>query len=682
MKMICLLAALALASATDGTARAQLPGQAPHIQPELLAESMVPAPGSRIDIAIAMTPEPGWHGYWINPGDAGLPLDAKWTLPSGVTIEPLRYPAPGRLVVAGLMNHVFERSYALLARLQVPAGARTGDALPIALNARWLACTDTICVPEQASLTLNLTVGDGTIFPPDRARFDSWRAALPRPLGSRAHYAVEGDRLRIAIPYPAAAPVGEPWFYPQAKGVLDHAAIQTARRKGDLLIVETKRREGVSGSIRGVAAIAPGVALAVEAQPGPVPPGGEPVDRAVAGAPVTLSAFLLALGGALLGGLLLNVMPCVFPILSLKAIALARAGADEREARIEAIAYTAGILLCCLALGGGILALRAAGQSVGWAFQLQDNRVIAVLLVLAVALTANLAGTFRLPALAGGRGSAGARGAFLTGILAAFVATPCTGPFMAAAMGAALVMPWPLALTIFAGLGIGLALPFLALAFVPSLRRRLPRPGAWMERLRHVMAVPMALTVLGLGWLLWRQGGLSGAIFATVLVLAAFGLAWWLGRGQASGRPVTLPAAAAALSMLVVASVGAAELPAPRAATTTIVGAVPFSEGALARLRAGQRPVFLFFTADWCLTCKVNESAAIADPSVLGAFSKAGVTVMEGDWTRGDPAITRFLEAHGRSGVPLYLYYAPGAASPRALPQLLTPAMLRALPGA
>jgi thiol:disulfide interchange protein len=380
--------------------------------------------------------------------------------------------------------------------------------------------------------------------------------------------------------------------------------------------------------------------------------------------------IVLAILGALLGGLILNVMPCVFPILSLKALSLAHAGTDERAARREALAYTAGAVLTLTALGALVLALR-----VGWAFQLQDPRVVLVLFALMVALTLNLLGVFELPVLGGG---AKASGGFMTGALAAFVATPCTGPFMGAALGAALVLPKAAALMVFAGLGLGLALPFLAIGFIPALRRRLPRPGQWMVTLRRILALPMALTALWLGWVLWQQAGDKGAVIA-VAVIAALAFAMIVaGSRQRAGRAglgaaaiVALVATAAGVSLLRLkhrdASTLAAEVPAH---------GEPFSEARLNQLVAAQKPVFVYFTADWCLTCKVNEKAAIDRAETQAAFKRAGVTTLVGDWTDGDEKIGAFIRAHNRAGVPLYLYYAPGEANPRELPQILTPETL------
>jgi thiol:disulfide interchange protein len=388
-----------------------------------------------------------------------------------------------------------------------------------------------------------------------------------------------------------------------------------------------------------------------------------------------------ALLAAIVGGLLLNIMPCVFPILSLKALSLARAGGEQATARREALAYSAGVILTCLVLGGVLLGLRAAGVAAGWAFQLQDPRVILVLLLLVTAIALNLAGLFELPAITGGQGLAeksGSGGAFWTGALAAFVATPCTGPFMGAALGAALVLPVAAGLAVFAGLGLGLAFPFLLIGFVPAIRRLLPRPGPWMARLRHILSVPMFLTAAGLCWVLVRQTGGAGAVLAGIATAVLVISLWWTGRRQAHGQQFWLALVAAG-----VVALGALLLvpPAHKASaegSQEILGAEPFSEQQLASLRASGRPVFVYFTADWCVTCKVNERAVLARDEVSKAFSAGNVAVLVGDWTAGDPEITRFLEANGRSGVPLYLFYAPGQ-SARSLPQLLTVSELTGL---
>jgi len=664
-----------------------LPAGDPHIRATLTPETATPRAGETVTLAIVMRPDKGWHGYWENPGDAGAGMRIEWILPDKVKAGDLRYPVPERLVIAGLMNHVYEHEYAVLFDVTLPAGLVKGATVPIHGQAQWLACTDSICVPEQGEIATTLTIGDGTVQPAERARFDGYRAHLPRPLDQQAHYAQTGDRLAIAVPYPAAAPVGRPWFFALSKQRVRYAEPQTVRRAGDLLIVETAVPEDAAtdGPIAGVLAVSPEIALRIEAVPGALPSGGTPVSGAAGAAQptVSLAGVLLVLGGAFLGGLILNIMPCVFPILSLKAISLAKAGGDEQQARSEALTYTSGILLTCLALGALMLAIRAGGTQIGWAFQLQDPRVIALLVILMVGITLNLLGLFEIGTISVGQGKAGKggrAGAFWTGVLAAFVATPCTGPFMGAAMGAALVLPWPLALTVFAGLGLGLASPFIAISWIPALRRMLPRPGGWMTTFRRIMAVPMGLTALGLVWLLSRQLGAGGILLGIVLALVTGAALAWFGQRQRAGQGMNWAVGGIALLLL-----GATAIAAPplvrgeKVAAGEGLAGEAFSEAKLAALRSANKPVFLYFTADWCLTCKVNETNAIDTDAVREAFKTGGVTMMVGDWTNADPAISRFLEANGRSGVPLYLYYAPGAATPRVLPQVLTTATLTAL---
>lgn len=641
-----------------------------HITARLAAESLAPKPGSTVMLAIDMQPEAGWHGYWKNPGDAGVGITLDWQLPKGATLGPMRWPVPEKLMVAGLMNHVFNGDHALLLPLTLPKDMPQGTKVPLRAKAQWLACTDKICVPERGELGLDLVAGDGAIHTAERVQFDTWRAALAMPLGSPTYFARDGDRVRIGVPLPAAMPLTDAWFFAETEKALVYAAPQKIGRVDNFVIIETKAAPDFDAqTLRGVIATSKGRGFEIEARPGAVSSIAE------SGLGLTI---LLALGGALLGGLLLNIMPCVFPVISLKAMSLARAGGDARAAKAEALAYAAGVILTCLALGGALLALRATGAAIGWAFQLQDPRIIFLLLLLVTAIALNLAHVFHLRGFGGGEalaGKDGAAGAFWTGVLAAFVATPCTGPFMAAALGAALVLPTPAALAIFAGLGLGLALPFLLIGFIPAVRSRLPKPGPWMARFQSMLSVPMFLTAAALAWLLWRQTGVAGlgvGLGATsVLAIVLF----WIGRQQSNGRSAVMPSAA-----LVVASLAALLLlpPAAPPANRTVAGE-PFSEARLVALRAEGKPVFLYFTADWCLTCKVNEQAAIDREEVRQAFAKAGIVTMVGDWTNADPAIGRFLEANGRSGVPYYVFYPKGGGTPQDLPQVLTPATLTAL---
>jgi thiol:disulfide interchange protein len=639
----------------------------PHVHIDLVAESATPAPGGEVTLALVETPDPGWHAYWQNPGDAGFPADAAWTLPQGVSAGALRYPVPHRLTIAGLMNYVYEAPFAPLVTVKVPAGLAAGTKLSIALRLKYLVCTNAVCVPEDAALTVSLTVGDGAIDPAARARFDGWRQKLPKPLGAQANYQVAGERVRIGIPFPAAAKADGAYFYPATDGAIDYAAPQTVTRDGDRIVVETKAK-APAGAIDGVLA-AGGMGFEVHAVAGTVAPA-----KGAGGADSGWAAMLAAFGGAVLGGLLLNIMPCVFPILSLKALSLAKANDADGRPRAEALAYALGVILVCLGLGGVLLTLRAGGASLGWGFQLQDPRMILLLLLLVTGIALNLAGLFEIntPRFINGSAAKGTGGAFVTGALAAFIATPCSGPFMGAALGAALVLPVPAALALFAGLGLGIALPFLALGFIPALRRRLPRPGGWMVTLRRVLAVPMVLTGAALLWVLWRQAGTSGLVLGLLAIVVA-GLALWsVGRRQRRGAGF-----AWAFALPALAAVAAAGLFLhPVAASAELDFGEPFSEARLAELQKQGRPVFAYFTADWCLTCKVNEKAVIETAAVEAALAKGKVAVLVGDWTNGDAALGRFIERHNRAGVPLYLWYKPGAAEPEVLPQILTQAMI------
>ena len=667
LKTLLTLAAVLLA--LPAAAQVQRPGATHHLAAELVAEGPV-QPGKTWTLALHFRPEQGWHGYWSNPGDAGYGMRLEWKLPEGWKAgEPL-YPVPHPLLIAGLMNHVYEGDYAVLVPIEVPASAAVANVTPIEVKGDWLVCTDQICVPESATLTVQPAVAA-----PRDPRFDAWRAAMPPLLDRTAIFELTDDRLRIAVPLPASLQLADPHVFVRNEQLVDYGAVQTFMRDGNLLIAEIPR-EGLAEGAETVTGILKlddaGNGITFDARPNDVPDGG----ILVAGGEAqrnALGPLWALLGGALLGGLILNLMPCVFPILSLKAMTLARAGETEQGAHREGLAYTAGVILACLALGGLLLVLRAAGSEIGWAFQLQEPGVVVALLVLAVAITANFAGLYELPSFSF-TGTGGRSSAFATGLLAAFVATPCIGPFLATAMGAALLLPWWEGLLLFAALGLGLALPFLLLGWVPALRRMLPKPGKWMDTFRKVLAIPMGLTALALAWLTWRLGGTWFALtaFAVAMVAVALLMAWY-GRRFYTG-----------VAMIVAASFGVILLPyvfsPPVAAEESLLDAVPFSEARLAEARAAGKPVFVWFTADWCLTCKVNESVAIERETTRAAFKNADVVAMRGDWTVRDPEITRFLTEHGSAGVPLYLWYKPGQEA-QVLPQVLTPSTLTALAG-
>lgn len=656
-----------------------------NVPATLVAEAKQVHAGQDITLAFVMTPKPTWHGYWENPGDAGMGMSFDWQLPDGVTAGEARYPVPDTLLISGIMNYIYEGNYAVLVTLNLSENIAPGP-LPITVKSQWLACTDEVCVPEHDTLSITLQVVDkGTAISRNKA-FDDHRKALPRPLGSDATFMVKDDLFRLSVPIPAALDVENPYFFIKEDGVVDYAAPQKVNRDGDKLIIETSARGDMFESISGVLKIGPGIGLSLDASKGavemtgiPVSTGGDGGNFNNGGDQSHASLLFMALGGAIVGGLLLNLMPCVFPILSLKALSLAKAGGDEHIVRRDALAYTAGVVLVAAALGALLLALRASGTAVGWAFQLQDSRIIFVLLILVTAIGFNLAGLFELPNVNFGNRLTqkdGASGSFWTGALAAFVATPCTGPFMAAALGATIVLPPVAALVIFAGLGVGLALPFLLIAFIPAIRNRLPKPGPWLDSFRKAMAIPMFLTAIGLIWLLGRQIGEDGLALSLIFLLLVALILWWFGGGQAKGLSrgtVTTGALTAAIIGGVLLLPGGQAMGSRSAAnaSSATLPSEPFSEARLSELRAANQPVFAYFTADWCITCKANEAAAVQRQETADAFAAANVAVLMGDWTRPDPEISDFLAKHGRAGVPLYLYYAPGK-EPVILPQILT----------
>lgn len=651
-----------------------------HIAAELVAGPV--AANGEATLAIRMTPAAGWHGYWVNPGDAGLGMQLAWELPAGARVGEPRYPVPSTLVVQGLMNHVYESEYAVLVPVTLTGKVAPGQRLPVRVKAQWLACTEQLCVPERAELATEIVAGP--LDAKATGRFDEWTRALPAPLDAPAAFALSERDLRLAIPLPASVKLDRPHLFVRQDKLADYAAPQMFSRKGDVLLVTIPRARFAAQGATSIDAVLRlddlGNGIALTAKPGPVPTGGVPVLTGEAGGTASeLPSLPWLLLAALAGGLLLNIMPCVFPILSLKALSLARAGESESHARVEGLAYAAGVILACLGLGALLLVLRAGGQQVGWAFQLQEPWVVVTLFALAVGITANLVGLFEF-AVPGFASGGSAQGAFATGLLAAFVATPCTGPFMASAMGAALLLPVVPALTLFATLGLGIALPFLAVAFVPALRARLPHPGKWMVTFRYIMAVPMALTAAALAWLVWRLGGSASLSYVLALAALMIALLALAGRAQRRGRRALVPA----LLALAILAIGVLTMPAPQApaqTTASLIDAKPFTPEALAAARRSGKPVFVWMTADWCLTCKVNEEVAIEREDTKAAFAKAGVVVLRGDWTRRDPVITRYLTAQGAAGVPLYVWYGRDG-QPEQLPQVLTPALLADKAGA
>ncbi len=689
-----------------GSALAQ-PQRTERIEAELVAMSAWAAPGSTAVIAVKQTIQPGWHTYWRNPGDSGGATTLAWTTPAGVKAGEIVWPLPERQRLSGLMNYGYSGEIYLPVPVEIPATAQAGTTLPLTVKALFLVCSAEMCVPDELTLSLNLPVREGAApaDPRHGAAIARILETAPRPAGIEARIVMENGALVLSA---AGGPLagrdpGPSYFFPYEGGVIDHPAAQNGSWGPQGLTLRLQpggatQADGLTGPVAGVLATAHG-AFEISAEQGPALAGtsgsgdlaaAPDAGAAAAGEPAEgsgLATFAQALLFAVLGGLILNLMPCVFPILAMKAASLAASAHDARHARRDGLAFLAGVLTTFLLLAGTLLALRAAGEAVGWGFQLQSPPVMAGLALLMLAVALNLSGVFHVGAGLQGAGSGplsrlpGGAGAFFTGALAVIVAAPCTAPFMAFALGAALLMPWPMALMVFLGLGLGLALPYLAVSLTPGLLARFPRPGPWMERLKGVLAFPLYATALWLAWVFGRQTGADalGMLFIAG-VLLALGL-WLAGQGQAermAGRRGVLHLAAGVLVLLLAvgATVMAARTTAPASgpatAETSGLTSAPWSTAAVEAALVEGRPVLVNFTADWCVTCKINERTALTSPGVAAAMEQSGALYLVGDWTRRDDAITAELQRHGRSGVPLYLLYSPGSAEPRILPQLLT----------
>ena len=393
-----MLAFVTLAFAPAAEAQNRLGNTELNVPATLLAESQQVQAGQTVTLAFLMEPKPTWHGYWENPGDAGIGMSFDWKLPAGVTAGKAQFPVPDTLLISGIMNYVYKGDYAVLVNLTLSKNVRPGP-LPISVKSEWLSCTDEICVPEQDELSITLQVVEAESSAPIDKRFNDFRTAMARPLGSDATFSVSDDRFRLSVPLPANVRLDKPYFFIKEDGMVDYGAPQKFTRDGDRLILETGARGDQLDTISGILKIGDHMGFLFTAAKGEVAMTGLPLVNDGAKAEGSASLLFLALGGALLGGLLLNLMPCVFPILSLKAISLAKAGGNESEVRRDALAYTAGVVLVATALGAILLGLRASGAAVGWAFQLQDPRIIFVLLALVTAIGLNLAGLFELPNL-------------------------------------------------------------------------------------------------------------------------------------------------------------------------------------------------------------------------------------------------------------------------------------------
>ncbi|HEY2817748.1 MAG TPA: thioredoxin family protein [Casimicrobiaceae bacterium] len=679
------------------------PVKTPHVEAELISEDAALVPGRPATVALRLAIEQGWHTYWRNPGDSGLPTTIDWKLPAGFRAGAIQWPAPMAVHVGPLVNYGYEGTVLHLVSLDVPSSAKSGSTADLTARADWLVCKET-CIPDGADLKLTLPIAERTAENSQWASaFAAAHAALPQRLKSEWRVEARGDgktiRLTLAPSSGIPAP-GALHFFANAENQIEPSVPQSLDRGADGLYALTlpvahrfagglttlagvvTASDGFANGDTRVKAIAVDVPLTGTVVAGPKPAFDDATNAAVIAPPssLTLGAAVLL---ALAGGLVLNLMPCVFPILSIKALSLTTSAHDDRRAsRRSGAMFAVGVVLTFVALAFLLLALRAAGEQVGWGFQLQSPAVVTALAVLFFVLAQNLSGVFEfgslLPDVAGLHVRNRNADAVLSGVLAVIVASPCTAPFMGVALGYALAQPSAATFAVFVALGIGMALPFLLLSWFPGWRKILPRPGAWMTRLKQVLAFPLYATVAWLVWVIGAQVDNDAVVrlLATLLIIA-FALWAWRTFRSGAARVWSVAAAAAAVCAIVIAwpllridAAANAAVPSSAALSRSDSGWIPYTPARVADLTSAGRAVFVDFTAAWCVTCQVNKRLVLNDAGVRDAFARKNVALVRADWTRRDPTITRALGALGRNGVPVYVLYRPGR-EPLLLPEVL-----------
>jgi thiol:disulfide interchange protein len=666
-----------------------------NVKARLVSEMSAIAPGQSFWVALEFDIRDGWHTYWRNPGDSGQATRLTWQLPPGFTAGDIVWTTPHRFEIPPLVNYGYAKHAVHLVNVTAPKDLPVGTPVVLSAKASWLVCSD-VCIPEDASLQLKLPVSaqPGAADPADAALFATARGELPSAELAATTARMRNGRLVITL--------GKEWgatlpqikslaFFPYDDGGIEYAAPQTLSRGENAVELDMKLgyQPPKGGTIRGVL-------LATELS------GSDTVT-----VPMEIAAIVTAAGDArnasaslpalmlfaILGGLILNLMPCVFPVLSIKAIGLVEQAKKHPAAvRTKGVVFALGVISSMLCLAAVLLALRSGGEQIGWGFQLQSPLFVTFLVYLLLAVGLNLSGVFEVGGGLAGVGDGLTQGdsyraSFFTGVLTTLVATPCTAPYMAFAVGAALTQPPLAALGIFAALGFGLALPYLLLSFAPWMRRALPKPGAWMDTLKQVFAFPIYASAAWLLWVLAQQTssfGLGAALAGAILIAFA---AWAYQKSKSSstgGRVTALATAALAVLLALVLPVRFADVAA--ASPSVSAGGThaadqwqPYDAAEVAKLNAAGQPLLVNFTASWCLTCLVNERNAFADSAVQQVFRSKRVTLMKGDWTNRDPAITRALASFGRAGVPLYVVYnsKPGSSEPVVLPQLLTASVVQ-----
>ncbi len=674
-----------------------------QVRAELMAHAPDGAdPGKTVWVGLQLTHQPNWHTYWKNSGDSGLPTELEWTLPPGVMAGDIAWPMPRKISIGSLANYGYEGTVLLPVPLTITPdfkpSALNGD-LEIKLKASWLACRQE-CIPEEGEFVLRLPVRSSTAI--NGAAFAAAQQAQPTALMGDSQVTISGNRLKLTVSGLPPALHGKTLeLYPETPEIIPPAAPWTQAWEGSVWTASVPLSEersqsptvlplvlaySADGQRQGflteakvtgawpptatAASVSPALAAALKAN----------VDASTAQPGSTLPLSLwAAILGALIGGMILNLMPCVFPVLAIKVMSFTQHADDRRAHRTSGLAYTAGVVLSFLALGGLLLALRSAGEQLGWGFQLQAPAVVAGLAVLFTVIGLNLAGLFEFgqfvpSSVATLESKHPMVNAFLSGVLAVAIASPCTAPFMGASLGLALGLPAAQALLIFGSIGVGMALPYLAASLVPAVARLLPRPGAWMDTFRRAMAFPMFATVVWLVWVLGQQSGIDGASALLALLVGLALVIWSL---TLTGRTrLIIAALSIAAFALLVGAIGAnvikpMESGEPPSDVASGQRWQPWAPGRVEQVLATGVPVFVDFTAAWCVTCQYNKKTTLIDAGVLADFDAKKVTLLRADWTRRDPAITAALAAHGRNGVPVYVLYQNGRA-PVVLSEILS----------
>lgn len=685
--LAAMLALLAAAFAGALPAQAQATGKSEHADAALLLERSAAMPDDVFLAALQLKMAEGWHVYWRNAGDSGLPPSATWTSSPQVSAGDFRFPTPHAIPLQTLMNYGYEHEVVLPFEVKIAPDTKPGDKLTIGATFDYLICAD-ICIPESVVLSVTLPIAaTPTVDDSGSAIIARTLPTIPVALTGSATVERAGDTFKVSAidPSLAKAATSAKWlrFFPDGPEVL-HAAPQNVRvgpegvsvsvkasdfaKPGDAPLSGIVGMELADGSLRGWEVPATPAATPVGVANSPF----QPIGVATSGAAMPIDVLLATLAFAFLGGLILNLMPCVLPVLTIKAAGLVHTAHDPKKSRADGLAYLAGVVICFAIIGGILIALKAAGDtSAGLGFQLQYSWVTAIFALVMFAVGLNLLGVFEIGSSLMGVGGnlanrGGVSGAFFTGFLAAFVGAPCVGPFMAGAVGAALTQPDPLVVMgIFIMIGAGLAAPFVLLSFTPAFAKVLPKPGKWMETFRQVLAFPMFVTA---AWLLWVLSGQSGADGVIVVIVAAIVLSFgiWLARKIGTQVPGRVVAAAVILAGFAV----------PPAITLwpkeqLIVEASSWSPEQVTQLRAENRVIFVDFTARWCVTCQVNKQT-FHGSEVQRTFSENKVAFLEADWTNKDSVIFDELKRHGAGGVPLYLVYPAGGGEPRKFEGLLT----------